>query len=333
VRRASTCRCSIARCLPSVCGAGRSCGRWPGRSRRAGSAPAGSSTASRGGAAGADYGAPQGTRSSQQRRRVASVEDYFFPGRLVALDHGLGLYTLYFHSTRSPSQRRPGGSRPADRHGRSDRKGDGPASTFRRPARQRRVDRPRSSLFVWPISGLSSLRPLRRLRDFARGRLPAALLPSARLGLRGRSSAALCRCSSGPVSRGTLLGGHAHLGAGGDRVAAVAAPSIMRSMPTPGMRACCAIRCTRGAASHAKIFSNAAAARSRPASRRSRRRTRRPARARQDRTHGAARDLIGRATASGFGCRRDRRQRARPISSGQAQASAVRHSARGIASA
>ena len=29
--------------------------------------------------------------------RVALVGDYFFPGRLVVVDHGLGLYTLYFH--------------------------------------------------------------------------------------------------------------------------------------------------------------------------------------------------------------------------------------------
>jgi murein DD-endopeptidase MepM/ murein hydrolase activator NlpD len=29
--------------------------------------------------------------------RVALVAEFFFPGRLVALDHGLGLYTLYFH--------------------------------------------------------------------------------------------------------------------------------------------------------------------------------------------------------------------------------------------
>src|SRR3990172_3220321 len=29
--------------------------------------------------------------------RVALVADFFFPGRLVVLDHGLGLHTLYFH--------------------------------------------------------------------------------------------------------------------------------------------------------------------------------------------------------------------------------------------
>ena len=29
--------------------------------------------------------------------RVALVAEFFFPGRLVVLDHGLGLYTLYFH--------------------------------------------------------------------------------------------------------------------------------------------------------------------------------------------------------------------------------------------
>lgn len=48
--------------------------------------------------AGADYAVPQGTPVvAANSGRVALVADYFFPGRLVALDHGLGLYTLYFH--------------------------------------------------------------------------------------------------------------------------------------------------------------------------------------------------------------------------------------------
>jgi murein DD-endopeptidase MepM/ murein hydrolase activator NlpD len=48
--------------------------------------------------AGADYTAAQGTPVvAVNTGRVALVADYFFPGRLVALDHGLGLYTLYFH--------------------------------------------------------------------------------------------------------------------------------------------------------------------------------------------------------------------------------------------
>jgi hypothetical protein len=47
---------------------------------------------------GADYAAPRGTPVvAVNSGRVALVGDYFFPGRLVALDHGLGLYTLYFH--------------------------------------------------------------------------------------------------------------------------------------------------------------------------------------------------------------------------------------------
>jgi murein DD-endopeptidase MepM/ murein hydrolase activator NlpD len=47
---------------------------------------------------GGDYAADRGTPVvAANRGRVALVGDYFFPGRLVALDHGLGLYTLYFH--------------------------------------------------------------------------------------------------------------------------------------------------------------------------------------------------------------------------------------------
>jgi len=47
---------------------------------------------------GADYSAPTGTPVvAVNGGRVALVGDFFFPGRLVVLDHGLGLYTLYFH--------------------------------------------------------------------------------------------------------------------------------------------------------------------------------------------------------------------------------------------
>lgn len=47
---------------------------------------------------GMDYSAPQGAPVvAANTGRVALVADFFFPGRLVVLDHGLGLYTLYFH--------------------------------------------------------------------------------------------------------------------------------------------------------------------------------------------------------------------------------------------
>lgn len=47
---------------------------------------------------GTDYAAATGTPVvAVNSGRVALVADFFFPGRLVALDHGLGLYTLYFH--------------------------------------------------------------------------------------------------------------------------------------------------------------------------------------------------------------------------------------------
>jgi murein DD-endopeptidase MepM/ murein hydrolase activator NlpD len=47
---------------------------------------------------GADYAAERGTPVvAANSGRVALVAHFFFPGRLVAVDHGLGLYTLYFH--------------------------------------------------------------------------------------------------------------------------------------------------------------------------------------------------------------------------------------------
>jgi murein DD-endopeptidase MepM/ murein hydrolase activator NlpD len=47
---------------------------------------------------GADYAAARGTPvTSVNDGRVALVAEHFFPGRLVIVDHGLGLYTMYFH--------------------------------------------------------------------------------------------------------------------------------------------------------------------------------------------------------------------------------------------
>ncbi len=47
---------------------------------------------------GLDFGAPLGTPVvAANAGQIALVGDFFFPGRLVAIDHGLGLYTLYFH--------------------------------------------------------------------------------------------------------------------------------------------------------------------------------------------------------------------------------------------
>lgn len=47
---------------------------------------------------GTDYAAPKGTPVlASNDGRVALVADFFFPGRLVVLDHGLGVYTMYFH--------------------------------------------------------------------------------------------------------------------------------------------------------------------------------------------------------------------------------------------
>jgi peptidase M23-like protein len=51
---------------------------------------------------GVDFAAERGaTVVAANRGRVALVGDFFFAGRLVVLDHGLGLYTLYFHLERA----------------------------------------------------------------------------------------------------------------------------------------------------------------------------------------------------------------------------------------
>jgi murein DD-endopeptidase MepM/ murein hydrolase activator NlpD len=50
---------------------------------------------------GTDWAAERGTPVvASNRGRVALVGDFFFGGRLVMLDHGLGLYTLYMHLDR-----------------------------------------------------------------------------------------------------------------------------------------------------------------------------------------------------------------------------------------
>ena len=50
---------------------------------------------------GVDFSAPAGTQVvASNAGRVALVGEFFFGGRLVALDHGEGLYTLYMHLER-----------------------------------------------------------------------------------------------------------------------------------------------------------------------------------------------------------------------------------------
>jgi len=47
---------------------------------------------------GTDFPAPVGAPViASNRGRVALVGEFFFPGRLVILDHGLGIHTAYFH--------------------------------------------------------------------------------------------------------------------------------------------------------------------------------------------------------------------------------------------
>jgi murein DD-endopeptidase MepM/ murein hydrolase activator NlpD len=51
---------------------------------------------------GVDFAAERGAVVvAANRGRVVLVGDFFFAGRLVVLDHGLGLYTLYFHLDRA----------------------------------------------------------------------------------------------------------------------------------------------------------------------------------------------------------------------------------------
>jgi murein DD-endopeptidase MepM/ murein hydrolase activator NlpD len=51
---------------------------------------------------GVDYAAPTGTPVlAANSGRVTLVAEFFFPGRLVILDHGFGLHTLYFHLDRA----------------------------------------------------------------------------------------------------------------------------------------------------------------------------------------------------------------------------------------
>lgn len=51
---------------------------------------------------GVDFSAELGTPVvAANRGRVALVGDFFFAGRLLVLDHGLGLHTLYFHLDRA----------------------------------------------------------------------------------------------------------------------------------------------------------------------------------------------------------------------------------------
>src|SRR5262249_50424320 len=59
--------------------------------------------------AGADYPAALGTPVlASNAGLIALVDEFFFHGRLVVIDHGLGLYTLYSHlHTVSVSQGAP----------------------------------------------------------------------------------------------------------------------------------------------------------------------------------------------------------------------------------
>src|SRR5207247_2375165 len=109
-----------------------------------------------------------------------------------------------------------------------------------------------------PLPGLPPLRRLLAARAGPRAARPPRLLSPARLGLRRLLPPRLAAFAGGPLPRGTLLGGHAHLGAGGHGIAAVAAAAAVHHAfhaDLQGMRA--AQYAAHGAASGAGIFSAA----------------------------------------------------------------------------
>ena len=110
---------------------------------------------------GIDFSAPRGTPVvAVNAGKVALVAEFFFPGRLVILDHGLGLYTLYFHLDTIDGRRgRARGARPDARDGRIDRPSHRPAPALRRPGGLG-ADRPGDP----PGPRASRLAPAARLR-------------------------------------------------------------------------------------------------------------------------------------------------------------------------
>ena len=101
---------------------------------------------------GADFSAPQGAPVlAANAGVVALVDDQFFAGRSVVLDHGLGLYTMYFHLEESlvrPGQR-VGRGDPIARVGQSGR-ATGPHLHWGARLHGTRID-PQELLRLWPL--------------------------------------------------------------------------------------------------------------------------------------------------------------------------------------
>ena len=92
---------------------------------------------------GFDWAAPVGTPVlATNAGRAALVAEHFFAGRNVVLDHGLGLFTFYYHLDRDARRRGGAGRRRPGHRGRGrDRPRDGPAPPLR-GAPRRRAGRP-----------------------------------------------------------------------------------------------------------------------------------------------------------------------------------------------